>query len=259
MTGAYALGALTGEERRAVESHLAECAECAQEVREFEATAARLGAAEETAPPPRMRAAVLSRIAEVRQLPPDVGGDGGLPERPDGPGGPDRPGPIPLQGRRRSAGRAPSTWIAAAAAAALIAIAAVLGAVAINLNNELREQRAQSAEVRQVLAAPDARALSGGVGSGGRGSVVYSEEAGRAVFVATGLPAPPSGQTYQAWYVDGDNPRSAGVFQPDSSGDVTQVLEGDLGAAQAVAFTVEPAGGSTQPTSDPVLALELPA
>jgi Anti-sigma-K factor rskA/Putative zinc-finger len=262
LTGAYAVGALTGDERAAFESHLAECAECAQEVRELDATAARLGAAEETAPPPRMRAAVLARISEVRQLPPDADGDGGLPRKHGDPGGGHGPGAIPLQGRRRRPGRPFSTWISSIAAAVLLAVAIALGAVSVNLYRDLDHLRAQSGEVSRVLAAPDARTVSdpvGGAGQSSRGSVVFSEQLDSAVFAATGLPAPPDGRTYQLWFVGADGARSAGLFHPDANGQVTQVLDGDLGAAQAVAFTVEPAGGSEQPTSQPLLALQLTA
>lgn len=278
MTGAYAVGALSGEERRAFESHLAECAECAQEVGEFEATAARLGAAEETVPPPRMRAAVLERISQVRQLPPDIEGDGGLPVGPGpepgagpdagspdvgpdaAPPSPPPSGPIPLQDRQRRASgrRSLSTWIASAAAAVLLAIAAALGAVSVNLNNELADLRAESGEVSRVLAAPDARTVSASVGAGWS-SVVFSEQLGRAVFAAAGLDEPPDGRTYQLWYVGAQGARSAGLFQPDANGEVTQLLEGDLADAQAIAFTVERAGGSAQPTSPPLAALELTA
>jgi anti-sigma-K factor RskA len=263
LTGAYAAGALSGDEHRAFESHMAECAECAQEVREFEAAAARLGAAEEAVPPPRMRAAVLSRISQVRQLPPEVddGGDLGRGPGPGpgpGPGNGHGSGPITLPESRRASSLPVPTWIAAAAAAVLLVAAVALGAISANLNSDLSDLRAQSAQVSRVLAASDARTVSARVGSTGSSSVVVSEQLDSAVFAAAGLSAPPKGDTYQLWYVGADGPRSAGLFEPDSHGSVTRVLEGDLGGARAVAFTVEPAGGSEHPTTKPVLALELP-
>jgi anti-sigma-K factor RskA len=89
--------------------------------------------------------------------------------------------------------------------------------------------------------------------------VVFSEQLGMAVFVAAGLSAPPAGKTYQLWFVRADGARPAGLFQPDANGQATQVLEGDLAGAEAMAFTVEPAGGSAQPTSKPLLTLPLTA
>ncbi|WP_371129444.1 anti-sigma factor [Streptomyces sp. TLI_105] len=45
--------------------------------------------------------------------------------------------------------------------------------------------------------------------------------------------------------------RPAGL--PDDTGDrATRVLEGPLGNAVAVGITVEPAGGSAQPTTEPL-------
>jgi anti-sigma-K factor RskA len=208
----------------------------------------------------------------VRQLPPDVEGDGdgggrGDPDRPRDPGdllpgngngnGHGR-APMPLPGRDRPSRRPSPAWIAAAAAAVLLAVAAALGALSVNLDTEVDQLRAQSGQVSKVLTASDARTVSAAVGAGGRGSVVFSEQVDSAVFAAAGLSAPPTGRTYQLWYVGSEGARSAGIFEPDDGGRVTQVLEGDLGEAQAVAFTVEPAGGSEQPTSPPLLALELP-
>jgi anti-sigma factor RsiW len=270
LAGAYAVDALDDDERQAVESHLAECAECAQEVRKLQAAAAKLGAAEETAPPPRMREAVLARISDVRQLPPDADGDGGLRRGHGDPGGGPQSGrgghgsgAVPLQDRRRP-GRPLSGWIGAIAAAVLLAAAITLGAVSVNLNNKLDDERAELAEVSRVLTAPDAHVVPGkvpGPGRDGRGSVVASQQLDSAVFAASGLPAPADGRTYQLWFVGADrSARSAGLFRPNANGQAApRVLDGDLGNAQAVALTDEPAGGSPQPTSPPLLALELTA
>ena len=67
LTGAYAVDALPDDERERFEDHLAVCAACEQEVRELQATAARLGAISVAAPPPSMRARVLAEIDSVRQ------------------------------------------------------------------------------------------------------------------------------------------------------------------------------------------------
>ncbi|MGW4971187.1 RskA family anti-sigma factor, partial [Streptomyces albidoflavus] len=70
LTGAYALHALSEEERDAFDRHLADCPACTTEVAELTATAARLGLAEAAVPPPAMKDQVLRRIGEVRQEPP---------------------------------------------------------------------------------------------------------------------------------------------------------------------------------------------
>lgn len=70
LTGAYALHALTPAEHEVFSAHLADCPSCGQEVADFSATAARLGAAAALPPPARMKDEVLFAIDSVRQLPP---------------------------------------------------------------------------------------------------------------------------------------------------------------------------------------------
>ncbi|WP_461030738.1 RskA family anti-sigma factor, partial [Streptomyces sparsus] len=67
LTGAYALHALSDEERVVFERHLAACTSCAQEVRELAETAERLGRAVAVPPPPELRQRVLRQIGTVRQ------------------------------------------------------------------------------------------------------------------------------------------------------------------------------------------------
>ncbi|MCZ4638937.1 zf-HC2 domain-containing protein, partial [Streptomyces rubrogriseus] len=73
LTGAYALHALPDDEREAFERHLAGCATCEQEAREFAAATARLGLAATVVPAPALRDRVLHRVTAVRQVPPGGG------------------------------------------------------------------------------------------------------------------------------------------------------------------------------------------
>ncbi|MCF2534044.1 zf-HC2 domain-containing protein [Yinghuangia soli] len=68
-TGAYALHALPPDEHAALERHLARCETCATETAELVATAARLGLAVHTVPPPELKKRVLRAISTVRQEP----------------------------------------------------------------------------------------------------------------------------------------------------------------------------------------------
>lgn len=70
LTGAYALHALSDDEREEFERHLAECGSCARETAELTATAARLGMAVSRTPRPALREEVLRRVAAVRQQTP---------------------------------------------------------------------------------------------------------------------------------------------------------------------------------------------
>src|SRR6185437_7147887 len=70
LTGGYALDALTDDERADFERHLARCPSCAEEARGLGETAARLALATAVAPPPELRARVLTAALQTRQLPP---------------------------------------------------------------------------------------------------------------------------------------------------------------------------------------------
>ncbi|MBV2354897.1 anti-sigma factor [Streptomyces sp. J2-1] len=239
LTGAYALHALSDEERAAVDRHLADCAACAQEVEEFGATAARLALAASTPARPAMREQVLQRITTVRQTPPaDT---------------------TPMRAGRALRGGA-VRW----ALAACIAAAAALGGTtwwqygnAQDARQQAAQAQRQADEVAGVLSAPDARTRSAKI-AGGAGTLVVSAARDRAVFVTSDMPAPPRGKVYQLWFdVDGTM-RSAGLMSPDRASQ-TVLMTGATHDASGVGITVEPAGGSRQPTSKPVALLSMPA
>lgn len=60
--------------------------------------------------------------------------------------------------------------------------------------------------------------------------------------------APESGRTYQLWRIVGGTPASLGTFGPDG------VLTDPLPADSTLAVSVEPPGGSPQPTTTPLFA-----
>ncbi|NIH79084.1 anti-sigma factor [Amycolatopsis viridis] len=221
LTGAYALDALDEVERRRFERHMAECAECTQEVAELRATTARLGLAVSQPPPPDLKSQVLTRIAETRQDPPVTSG---------------RP-------RRRLALR-----LVSVAAAVAVAVAAGLGVVAVRTSGQLTAARSELAQtqardnaIAELLSAPDLRAVPGQ-----HGSVLVSQRLDRGLLLVSGMPATPPGSAYQAWTIVGGTPRSIGVL-----GGEPLLFDGLRGVRQ-IAMTVEPAGGSPQPTTAPV-------
>ncbi|MGW5037448.1 anti-sigma factor [Streptomyces parvulus] len=242
LTGAYALHALPDEERTAFERHLAQCDSCERETREFAAATARLGLAATLVPGPAMRDRVLHRVASVRQVPPGGGAAG--------------------KARRvlpRGSGMA--RW----ALAACLAAAAGLGGTAAWQYERAQDagERAAQAERRAenlagVLAAPDAESRTARLADGATGTVVVSGGQDRAVFLASGMAEPPSGKVYQLWFDDHGTMRPAGLMDPGRSSQAV-LMEGAVDGAGGVGITVEPAGGSPQPTSDPVALLGMPA
>jgi hypothetical protein len=74
--------------------------------------------------------------------------------------------------------------------------------------------------------------------------------------VSANLPPPPSGKIYQLWFVTPAAKISAGLIRTDLTGHAFEVLEvpRTIGKLAAAAITLEPAGGSAQPTM-PIFAL----
>ncbi|MES9521976.1 anti-sigma factor [Streptomyces capoamus] len=241
LTGAYAVHALHSEERAAFERHLVDCDACRQEVAEFTATAGRLALASTVRTRPVMREKVLQRITTVRQVP---------------------PGAAPLERVRNGAqrGRGLARW----ALAASVAAAAAFGGTAVWQYERAQDAAHKAAQAQRhvedlagVLAAPDAKSRTAKV-AGGAGTLVVSADRDRAVFVASGMTAPPRGKVYQLWFADGGRMRSAGLMDP-GRGSQAVLMQGAVDGASGVGITVEPAGGSKRPTSTPVALLGVPA
>lgn len=135
-----------------------------------------------------------------------------------------------------------ASGIVAAAAAVSVVIAVAIGG--------------EPDVIEQVYAADDVVVLEVAASPFDNTEVVYSREVGRVLFVTDGLPDPGEDRTYQLWLIDEDGPRSAGVFDAEG-GTVTVVLEGTAEPGATVGLTVEPDGGSTQPTGEVLVAQPL--
>jgi anti-sigma-K factor RskA len=91
------------------------------------------------------------------------------------------------------------------------------------------------------------------------GEVVYVPQNNTAFLTVRNLPAAPAGRAYQVWFVpQGGQPVDAGLLAPAPSQAATR-LQADLGQYQAIAVSVEPTGGSPQPTGPIVLLAPLSA
>ena len=247
LTGAYAADALAGGERAAFERHLEACPACAREVRELRATLARLGSAAAAAPPAALWDRVRAEAGATRQLPPLAGWDG----RPRHPG-------RGAAAAARRAGRRPGPALLAAAAALLVA-AVSLAAIGLGPTGRGDRPEGSAGLVAAVLAAPDARRVAARPGGAGQAAVVVSRRRGQAVFEASRLAPAPAGRTYQLWVVGRAGPRPAGLVEAGGRGRVTRLLDGRVTGTEQVAMTVERRGGAAQPTSAPVLVVDLRA
>lgn len=130
---------------------------------------------------------------------------------------------------------------------AAVAALSVVVAVAISGEPDL---------VEQIHGADDVVALEVEASPFTNNRIVYSREVGRAIFVADDLPELGTDRTYQLWLIDDGNPRPAGIFLPED-GHATVVLDGTAETGAIVGLTVEPVGGSNQPTGEMLVAQPL--
>ena len=216
LTGAYALDAVDDLERARFEQHLADCEDCRTEVASLREAAALLSETTLTTPPPALRSAVLQGISTVRPLPP-------VTTR------------TPVVQRR---------WFPLLVAAALLA---VLGSVL--WQPWATEEPVSTAD--RVLAAADAQRVVVDLGDAGQAEVVRSVSEDRAVIVTKDMAPPPEGSVYELWFQSPSTDMVPAGLMP-AAPDQTVVLEGSAADALAVGITVEPEGGSEQPTSDPI-------
>jgi anti-sigma-K factor RskA len=238
----YALGALEGEERQAVEKHLDECSVCRQELERLRGDTALLAFSVSGAnPPARSRQRLMSAIAK-------------------------EPRQIPLREKKRG-----SWWNALGWAAAVAAI--VVGVWLRQENSDLRQRMADLAtrsakedqqliEAKQLLTtltSPDAEhftLVAGNAVAQPQGKAIYVRSSGTLVFLASNLEAIPPEKTYELWLIPTSGaPIPAGLFKPNAHG-AAAVLRPPLPTgveAKAFAITIEPEAGSSAPTSQPVM------
>ena len=148
--------------------------------------------------------------------------------------------------------RRPSRTRWLAVAAALVVGAAVPTALAVQQAQRATEAEQQQQALADLLTDPSAVVVHGDVTGGGAATAVLTDDS--ALFSATGLPDPGEGNAYQLWVVTTDGAASAGVLA-DDAGTVRQLTD-DFSAGDALAITIEPATGSTQPTTDPLVVLD---
>ncbi|MFI1698348.1 anti-sigma factor [Streptomyces bobili] len=247
----YALDALEPGERRRFEKHLSDCDRCTAEVRALSEDAVRLAWSTAAPAPAAMRDRVLAAVRTTPQEPAREPLREHAPQLP-----PHVWGTQPPPGRSRAprARRPLFVPFATATAAAALVVASLFAVQAGRTQDRLDAERAQAREIAHVLAAPDAR-VSTGKDAGGRTiGVIASAGEGEAVVTLSGYDGLPGGQVHQLWLMRPDaRPRSLGLFDDDTP----LVATGLDPSSASLAVTVEPDGGSPQPTAEPVVQLSL--
>ncbi|PYV53400.1 MAG: hypothetical protein DMG90_02595 [Acidobacteria bacterium] len=231
-----ALGSLQGDQRAAVEQHLAGCPSCRRELEQLRGDMSLLALS--TAgpkPPARAKERLMSAIANQPRA-----------QRSESP-------PVPWW--------AVLGWAAAAAMIIMVALLwqqnQTLEQHVANLSAELKQQQAELANAREVVATltrPDAvvTVVTANTRPQPQGKAFYVRDQARLVFIASNLPQLPPQKAYELWLIpaNGKAPVPAGVFKPDVRGSAA-VINPPLPVGvepKAFAMTIEPEQGSSTPT-----------
>jgi anti-sigma-K factor RskA len=242
----YALGALQGAERSAVETHLKTCADCASELERVRGDLALLAFSTSGAKPPaRSRERFISAIAQEARS------------------------PVLREIARESAWR---NWWRGLEWAAAVAAIVVVGLL-VRQNGELRrrlasvdantanqqQQLEQAKQLLTTLTSPDAERyvlVAGNTPPKPQGRAIYVASNATLVFLASNMPALPEEKIYELWLIPTSGaPIPAGLFRPNAEGSAVIVKPPlPIGVeAKTFAITVEPKEGSAAPTAPPIM------
>jgi anti-sigma-K factor RskA len=259
LTGSYAVDALPADELDEFERHLTHCGSCTAEVRGLRETASRLALVSAERPPAAMRDRVLTAAERTRQLPPVTEN---RPARSK-----TRQINSARSARRARAHSPGNAWIpriSVAVAAAAVAVASVFGVNQHNdqnrlagIENQLTAARAHSQQVDSVLAANDLHLVSNKTKVGGSVSAIVSVSQAKLVVVTSGLPALPPGKVYELWLLGTNVAKPSGLLTASTQGRTVPVVASGLVKGYLLGVTVEPAGGTLKPTTEPILAMHL--
>jgi anti-sigma-K factor RskA len=233
---AYALGALDAEELAALEAHLQTCESCRTELAEYRSINDGLL----MAIPPRQPSSALRRRL-LSQLP-----------------------------SAQKISRPRQVWTFTQWAAG-IALALLLFINIFSFLQMRQIERSQASLLQQLktnqfalsmLAYPSTQSIPipGKPGDALSGSVLLDRERNTVALVMWRLPELNEDQTYQVWLVEADGQRvSAGLFRPQQDASYTTqpvFAKQSLSDFVGIGVTVEPAGGSDQPTGPRVFMVD---
>ncbi|QIS39902.1 anti-sigma factor [Clavibacter capsici] len=273
LTAAYALGAVDAVEAAEFEALLERDPVLRAEVEELRATAADLAwTTAPVDPSPRLKADLMSLLDATPQLPPlavpdaapaddrrpapvtelrPAVGDASAPSAPSASAPRERLGSASARASERWF-RRPGALIGVAAAAVVLVVGGVV--VGANVGGPGSSQGPVASAYEQVTTASDVVIDKRDVVGGGTATVYFSASEARTAVVLNDASPLPDGRVLQMWYVGKSGPVSAGVM-PSEGGAGHAVLEGRYTPGDTVAITVEPEGGSEQPTTEPIVAV----
>jgi anti-sigma-K factor RskA len=248
----YALDALTDEEREQVEAYLRAHPEAWAQVEELKKTASALPyGAKPVEPSRRTKNALMARVA--------------VDERARNP----KAGQTSLSGLRGD--NIIRTFTLGIATLAIVWVMILNSQIKL-LRNQISTLNdvliAQSNELQQINAKlpqtplPETITISlkgTDVQPRAQGQLIADPNSQSAVLVISGLAKLQPGKTYQVWLIDGGGPQSAGLLAVDNNGGAVFIVTSDLsiGSFQSLGISVEPAGGSKQPTGEIVVLSDL--
>jgi anti-sigma-K factor RskA len=252
----YALGALEPDEVHAVEVHMETCARCAGMAAEATRVTQLLAwAPEQRTPPADLQAKIRRRVEGLAAL--------------------ERPRELanqsfsaasltPKRAEYHPRWRLPAPWIRVALTLGMLLLLALGGwnVVLWQRLGMLQGEVARQQEVAALLRAPGARVVTMApqpAAPSARGNLIIDPAGTEAVLIAAGLPTLPDNQAYQLWLAEGQARTSAAVFQSDAEGATTLLVRSPkpLHSYTGCGITIEPAGGSPQPTGERVLRAEM--
>lgn len=223
---AYVLGALDESEREPISAHLSTCEQCTRDLAAFEAAlyeAAAVGAIN-VEPPRDLRTRIVLRHRGARAV-----------------GATDW-----IEQLRAFFARPVPLFVPAALVVLLLVAFAVVGTSRLQ-SDEYANALAGVADGRVVALAPQS------ANPDARAAIVIPARG--QPYLVVRLPSPPSGKAWEAWVLK-PGPVAVPAGTSQAGGVFTLALTAPLGAGNGVAITLEPAAGSTQPTTQPVLAVD---
>ncbi len=229
LLGAYVLDAVDGDERRRVEQLLATDLRARLEADRLSAAADRLAAAaaEGASAPPQLWSSIAARLGERTE--------------------PAHAAPAtvtPLAAARRHRG----AWLLSAAAVVVLAVVGVVAAVRSGDGGGTDRAASMEQMAREAATMPGARTAALTDPGATMAVEVVVDPQGHGFVMSAALPALDDAHTYQLWSVDGTTMVSLGLLGPDPH----MAMVGVDGQVHQLAITMEPAGGSAEPTTAPM-------